>query len=253
LIASGKIDATDGVLQAWLKPIQEGLDVRFTEGLQSGCISAIVLNTSTAKTWADLKGKTIGVSGTIGGGPMNYAFRDIAYEGLDPQNDYQWVAYSTTAALLIALEKGEVDAAVGGDVGNWSEVDKGTARFISYMATDAAYANEDCCLLAFNPDFAAKHPDLVKDLTLALYDGSQWVQNNKAAAVQYEVDNQYVAGTVADNLRVVDSYAFTPGAQIGKLSLTNSINQFVQSKIIDPVTASTLVNKLWLDVPGVGN
>jgi ABC-type nitrate/sulfonate/bicarbonate transport system substrate-binding protein len=108
-------------------------------------------------------------------------------------------------------------------------------------------------LLAFNPDFAAKHPDLVKDLTLALYDGSQWVQNNKAAAVQYEVDNQYVAGTVADNLRVVDSYAFTPGAQIGKLSLTNSINQFVQSKIIDPVTASTLVNKLWLDVPGVGN
>jgi len=51
---------------------------------------------------------------------------------------------------------------------------------------------------------------------------------------------------------VVDSYAFTPGAQIGKLSLTNSINQFVQSKIIDPVTASTLVNKLWLDVPGVG-
>jgi len=44
-----------------------------------------------SKTWADLKGKTIGVSGTIGGGSMNYAFRDIAYEGLDPQNDYQWV------------------------------------------------------------------------------------------------------------------------------------------------------------------
>jgi len=61
------------------------------------------------------------------------------------------------------------------------------------MATDAAYANEDCCLLAFNPDFAAKHPDLVKDLTLALYDGSSGAKH-KAAAVQYEVDNQYVAG-----------------------------------------------------------
>jgi NitT/TauT family transport system substrate-binding protein len=253
LIASGKIDATDGVLQSWLKPIQEGLDVRFTEGLHSGCMSAIVLNTSTASSWKDLKGKNIGVSGTIGGGSMNYAFRDIAALGLDPQNDYQWTAYSTTAALLIALEKGEIAAAVGGDTGLWTEVDKGTAKFLSYMATDSAYANEDCCLLAFNPDFAAKHLDLVTALTKALYDGSQWVQNNKAAAVQYEVDNQYVAGTVAANLRVVNSYAYTPGTNIGKLSLTNSINQFVQAKIIDQVTASSLVNKLWLTIPGVGN
>ena len=55
-ITLGKLQVTDGVLQAWIKPLEQGLDVRFTLGIHSGCISTIVMANSPFKNSKISKG-----------------------------------------------------------------------------------------------------------------------------------------------------------------------------------------------------
>jgi hypothetical protein len=42
-LAAGKIDTTAGMIAGWLKPITNGIDLKFTVGLHTGCASAFVL------------------------------------------------------------------------------------------------------------------------------------------------------------------------------------------------------------------
>ncbi len=252
LLTTGKIDSVDGVLQAWLKPIQEGLDVRFTIGTQSGCMSAVVKTDSHYKNYNDLKGKTIGVLGTIGGGPMNYAYRVIISQGADPQKDFTWKAYGTPDAGNIAFEKGEVDALVTADTFSYILINQNKARFLSLMATDESFKGEDCCLMAFNTGFITKHPDTAKAVTKAIYQASLWVQDNKPETAQLLIDNQYAQGSVDSILQTMNNFVWKPGVDIGIFSLKNSIRDFKKTGIIPQDTdEEKLTNDLWVKFDGL--
>lgn len=69
-LATNKIDVTDGLLNQWLKPIEQGLNVKFTAGIHTGCIQVLVPTDSAIASFKELKGKTIGVP-ALGGGPMS--------------------------------------------------------------------------------------------------------------------------------------------------------------------------------------
>ncbi len=255
-LAAGKIDATDGILQGWVKPVEQGLDVRFTLGTQQGCMSTVTLADAPYKTLADLKGKTIGVLGVIGGGPYNYLARTILHEtDLDPQKDFQYIAYADPASLNNALDSGKVDAITGADALNFAGVSSGAYKWLTLMATDDYLKEETCCLLALNPKFLEEHKDAATAFTKAVYEASQYVQDpeHKNEILQYAFDKQYIInGTLEANEAIAKEYEWDPGYDIAVSSFSNSFTDYQKAGLIDQnIDVQKIIDKAFVDL-GVG-
>src|SRR6202007_2034714 len=63
VLALGGFDITHHLIMYLLKPIEQGLDVKFTAGIHRGCLRIQAAVDSTIKTAKDLRGKRIGVPG----------------------------------------------------------------------------------------------------------------------------------------------------------------------------------------------
>ncbi|MBV9971648.1 MAG: ABC transporter substrate-binding protein, partial [Xanthobacteraceae bacterium] len=60
LLASGKADAGVSMALGWLKPLEQGFDVRLTAGIHGGCIRLLTSPDSGVTSVAALKGKAVG-------------------------------------------------------------------------------------------------------------------------------------------------------------------------------------------------
>src|SRR6201992_3638862 len=61
-IATGKADAGVGMALRWLKPLEQGFDVKLTSVLHGGCIRLLTAKNSGVGRVNDLKGKVVAVS-----------------------------------------------------------------------------------------------------------------------------------------------------------------------------------------------
>ena len=59
VLALGGYDITHHLVMYFLKPIEQGLDVKFTGGIHRGCLRVQVAVNSPIKTIADLRGKRL--------------------------------------------------------------------------------------------------------------------------------------------------------------------------------------------------
>ncbi len=205
-LATGKIDATDGLLMQWLKPIESGLDIKFTAGLHTGCIQVLAPKDTPFTSFKDLKGKKIGVP-AIGGGPMILVSRQLANEGLDPQKDVEWKVFPNSE-LPLALEKGEVDIISVADPFAELTVTQGKVKSIFNSAKDIPFKNEYCCLLVVNGKLIGKDPETAAAITRAFLKGAKWVNSNQTEIAQIEVDKKYVPGDPALNAKILKTYNY---------------------------------------------
>jgi len=88
-LSTGKADGAPGMALRWLKPLQQGFDVKLVAGLHAGCMYLMTTPSTGIKTLADLKGKTVGVT-DIGGPDRNFFSIRLKEAGLDPETDVQW-------------------------------------------------------------------------------------------------------------------------------------------------------------------
>src|SRR6187401_1348822 len=63
VLAMGNYDVTHHLVMYFLKPIEQGLDVKFTAGIHRGCLRVQASNKSNIYKIEDLRGKRIGVPG----------------------------------------------------------------------------------------------------------------------------------------------------------------------------------------------
>src|SRR6478672_7966345 len=62
-LALGQFDVTHHLIMYFLKPLEQGLDVKFTGGIHRGCLRVQVPTKSAIRSVSDLKGKRIGIPG----------------------------------------------------------------------------------------------------------------------------------------------------------------------------------------------
>ncbi len=250
-LATGKVDATDGLLMQWLKPIESGLNIKFTTGLHTGCIQVLApANYTQFTSFKDLKGKKIGVP-AIGGGPMILVARLLSNEGLDTQKDVEWKVFPNSE-LPLAMERGEVDFISVADPFAQLTVDQGKARSIYNSATDVPFKDEYCCLLVINGDLLEKDPDTAAAITRAFMKGATWVNSNQKEIAQIEVDKKYVPGDPETNLKVLSSYNYNPSVEGGANAVLNSAIEMkkigVLAKDTDP---EALAKNSYVSLKGV--
>src|ERR1044071_7023317 len=72
ILALGGFDITHHLIMMFLKPVEQGLDVKFTGGIHRGCLRVQAPAQGKINSVADLRGKRIGVPG-MGTPPFIFA------------------------------------------------------------------------------------------------------------------------------------------------------------------------------------
>src|ERR1700689_83811 len=85
-LATGKADAAVGMALRWLKPLEQGFDVKIVPSTRGGCMRLLVPADSGINGVADLKGKTIAIS-DMNSPSKNFFAIVIKKAGLDPEVD----------------------------------------------------------------------------------------------------------------------------------------------------------------------
>ncbi len=213
-LALGRIDATQGLVMNYLKPISEGLDAKFTAGVHRGCLHILAPKDSAIKTAADLKGKRIGVP-ALGSSPWVFAVRVVGDQGYDYQKDVEWKPFPTPE-LKIALEKGQVDAIALADPIAEILLTEGNVRSIVDQATDAPYKDEYCCVIVTSGKLVKNDPKTAAGITRAVLRAAKWIAANPQAAAELAVNGKHISGTVEVNARVLSKLDYIPSVEGGR-------------------------------------
>jgi NitT/TauT family transport system substrate-binding protein len=251
-LALGAYDITHHLVMYFLKPIEQGLDVRFLGGVHTGCLRVQTGVNSPIHKIQDLKGKRIGVPG-MGTPPFVFANRVFGTHGVDASKDITWKVYPA-GELGLALKKGEVDAVADAEPIGSLLIAQGLARNVEGMdeATDMPYANEYCCEIIANGKWVDANPDTAARATRAILKAAKWVQENPKAAAQLAVDKKYLASTVELNTVALSRLKYIPSVNHAEQTLFTAAKEMREAKMLAPETdTDALAKKAFQHLEGV--
>jgi len=215
-IGADQVDVGMGLIGKLLQPIENGLPIKFTTGLHTGCTKLLVPGDSDIKSIADLKGKKIGVPGLADAATV-VSKRSLSAAGIGVTEQNMEVEFSVYSRndLPQALENGAVDAiALGDPTASIAEEQYGLTALID-TATDPKYKDEYCCNAFVTSKLAAENPKAAAAFTRAVQKASQWVQENPDETAKIIVDKQYVSGDVDFCAQILKTYNYKPSVQGG--------------------------------------
>src|SRR5437773_12498679 len=102
-LALARLHVTHHLVMYFLKPIEQGLDVKFTGGIHRGCLRVQSAKNGNVNSITDLRGKRIGVPG-MGTPPFIFANRVLGAHGIDASKEITWRVFPA-GELGLALDK----------------------------------------------------------------------------------------------------------------------------------------------------
>jgi NitT/TauT family transport system substrate-binding protein len=181
-IATGKADAGVGMALRWLKPLEQGFDVRITSAIHGGCKRRLASKENGVATLADLKGKIVGAS-DMGAPDKSFFSIRLAKLGINPISDVQWKV-NPADVLSLALQKGEIQARTLGDPLGCVVRDR---NGLTEVATnlDGDYAHRACCVLGVRGSLIRDDPPAASAVTEVLLEAQEFVfaHPDEAAAI----------------------------------------------------------------------
>jgi NitT/TauT family transport system substrate-binding protein len=169
-IATGKAEGGVGMALRWLKPLEQGFDVKITAGTHGGCSRLIAPVSSGVKTLADLKGKAIGISDQNSPGKHFFAIL-LLKEGIDPVREVEWKQYPGEF-LSLAAQKGEVAAIADGDPKAWRWIKEG--KFVQVASNlDHGFEHRVCCIVGLSGKLVREDRATAAALTRALIEAQE--------------------------------------------------------------------------------
>src|SRR5450755_2915428 len=180
-IATGKADAGLGLALRWLKPLEQGFDVKIAAGTHGGCMRVLSRSDSGVDKLADLKGKIVAV-GDLAGPDKNFFSIQLAKQGIDPNKDVDWRAYPGNL-LQLAVEKNEVQAFLASDPIAYLWLKDSAYREVA-SNLDGDYKDKTCCIVGLRGSLVREEPLVARAITQALLDAAMFTSQNpdKAAA-----------------------------------------------------------------------
>jgi NitT/TauT family transport system substrate-binding protein len=251
-LALGSYDITHHLVMYFLKPIEQGLDVRFLGGVHTGCLRVQTGVDSPIHKIQDLKGKRIGVPG-MGTPPFVFANRVFGTHGVDASTEITWKVYPA-GELGLALKKGEVDAVANAEPIGSLLIAEGIARNVEGMdeAMDEPYASEYCCEIIANGKWIDANPDTAARATRAILRGAVWVQANPKAAAQLAIEKKYLASTVELNTVAIGRLKYIPSVSEAERTLFTAAKEMREAKMLSPTTdTDALAKKAFQHLDGV--
>src|SRR2546423_10803979 len=216
-LALGSYDITHHLVMYFLKPIEQGLDVRFLAGIHRGCLRVQAGAKTNIHTIQDLKGKRIGVPG-MGTPPFVFANRVFGTHGIDAGKDITWKVYPA-GELGLAIDKGEIDAVADSEPIGSLLIAEVKVRNVADPIMYEPYNQEHCCEVIANGKWVDANPKAAAAATRALLKGAKWVETNPKAAAILAVEKKYLASTPELNTVALARLRYIPSVYLAEESL----------------------------------
>ena len=250
VLALGGYDITHHLVMYFLKPIEQGLDVKFTGGIHRGCLRVQASFNSKIRSIKDLRGKRIGVPG-MGTPPFIFANRVLGANGIDPSKEITWLVFPA-GELGLALDKGEVDAVADSEPIGSMLVAQGKVWNVADQAVDMPYADEYCCAVLTSGKFLAKNPKATAAATRALLKAAKWVEANPRAAAELSVKGKYLASTVDQNTVSISHLRYVPSVSGAQLAVRLAAQEMKRAGMLKRNTdTAQLADKSFVHLDGV--
>jgi NitT/TauT family transport system substrate-binding protein len=250
VLALGGFDVTHHLVMYFLKPLEQGLDVKFTGGIHRGCLRVQAGVNSSIRTIKDLRGKRIGVPG-MGTPPFIFATRVLGANGIDAEKEITWVVYPA-GELGLALDKGQVDAVADSEPIGSMLIEQGKVKNIADQAADPPYKDEYCCAVIVNGKFLAANRKASAAATRALLRAAKWVEANPAAAARLSVEKGYLASTVEQNAVSISHISYVPSVSGAATAVKLAAAEMRKSGMLAASTdADELAKKAFVSLEGV--
>ena len=178
-IATGKADAGIGMALRWLKPLEQGFDVRITAGVHGGCIRLLGSKAANIDSLESLRGKSIAISDQASPA-KNFFLIALAKKGIDPVKEVEWRQYPANL-LALAVEKGEAQALTDIDPLPYLWLKDGK---LNEIATNLSgeFADRICCVLAIRGSLIRDELPVATALTRSVLEAGDRVARDPADA-----------------------------------------------------------------------
>src|SRR5439155_22178241 len=237
VLALGGFDITHHLVMYFLKPIELGLDVKFTGGIHRGCLRVQAGTNGEIHTIEDLRGKRIGVPG-MGTPPFVFANRVLGAHGIDPSKDIQWKVFPA-GELGLALDKKLVDAVADSEPIGTLLLADGKVRNIADQATDPPYKDEYCCAVIVNGKFLKNNPKAAAAATRALLKGAKWVDTNPVPAARLSVEKKYILSSEKLNAIALSHLHYLPSVSGAEFAVNSASEEMKRAGMLGPRTDVT--------------
>ncbi len=250
VLALGGYDITHHLIMYFLKPIEQGLDVKFTAGIHTGCLRVQGPVGRGPQTVADLRGKRIGVPG-LGTPPFIFANRVLGANGIDAMKEIEWRVFPA-GELGLALEKGDVDAVADSEPIGSLLLAQGIVRNVADQAKDAPYKDEYCCAVIANGKWLSANPKAAAAATRALLKGAKWVNTNPRLAARMSVEKKYLASNPELNTTAIGNLNYLPSVLGAEKAVLSAAKEMKIAGMLNPSTdVEALAKKAFIHLDGV--
>ncbi|MBQ1435728.1 MAG: ABC transporter substrate-binding protein [Clostridia bacterium] len=238
-VGAGQVDVGFGLIGKFLLPIENGLNIRFTAGIHTGCIKILALPDSGITSVSDLRGKKIAVTG-LAGAETIVTKRALSNEGIsfDEQSPEVEFLVFASSDMGQALQNGAADVIALADPNASQYEDEYGLTVLLDTAASEGFKDEYCCGAFVTEDLAVNHPEVAAAFTRAVLKAAVWVNEHPEEAAQIQIDKDYVAGDAEFNAKVLRSYNYIPSVQGGYDAIQLSVAQLTDIGILKEGTVA---------------
>jgi len=188
LLASGEAHIGMGATTNRIMGIDTGKAVVLLAGVHVGCYE--LFGTDAVRTIRDLKGKTI-AGAPLGSGAYTFLASMLAYVGLDPRKDINWVEHPPDESMRLLSER-KIDAFMGYPPEIAQEV---RAKKIGHVMVNTMmerpWSQYFCCVVIGNREFVRKHPVATKRALRAMLKGADLCAREPERVARFLVEQGY--------------------------------------------------------------
>ena len=250
VLALGGFDITHHLIMYFLKPIEQGLDVKISGGIHTGCLRVQAAPNGPIKSAKDLKGKRIGVPG-MGTPPFIFCNRVLGANGIDAKRDVEWRVFPA-GELGLALQKGEVDAIADSEPIGTLLLAQGIVYNVADQGKDAPYKDEYCCAVIVNGTYLKNNPKNTAAAARALLKGAKWVQTNPRAAARLSVEKKYLASNPELNTSAIGNLSYIPSVIGAEKAVHSAALEMKKAGMLGAHTdVEALAKKAFVHLDGV--
>ncbi|MDR0549116.1 MAG: ABC transporter substrate-binding protein [Deltaproteobacteria bacterium] len=252
-ITAGSVDVSFGLLATLIQPLSNGLPIKITTGLHTGCDKLLVKPDSGITSLKDLKGKKIGVP-SLTSSPIMFARRGLAQAGVkvgDKDSEVEFVVF-TNAELPLALSKGAIDALAANDPVASLAAREYKFSIILDSAKDAPFSNQYCCAAYVSEALAKNDPETAAKYTRAMQKAAAWIQKNPDETAKIQVEKKYVAGDPIFNASVLKTFRYIPSVSGAVSAFGITARELKEIGILGPrVDVDALHKNSFVTLPNV--
>ena len=186
-LASGDANLSIGFAATFVTRVDAGDPIVMLAGVNVSCFE--LFGTDQIQAISDLKGKTVAVPG-MGSSQHIFLASMLAYVGLNPNTDINWVKHTfDEAKQLLAEEK--IDAYLGWPPEPQELRAKKIGHLVLNSMTDKPWSQYFCCMVTGNKEFVQKNPGATKRALRAILRATDLCAREPERAARFMVDKGF--------------------------------------------------------------